>query len=326
MAYAIDIINQAFNKTKEMFFPIKLGYWLRMGFVNLFSGPSSGSSSSSSNYSGRDSDFSKVDFRQALANLNQEGLNFFSQYGFLTTIGIFVLYLISLFFSYLNSVLTFVFIDGVFNKNFRIRKSFGRQHKLGVSFFALKFILGILHTLFVLLLFSPLLLSFFANDLVNFNFWLMVPILIILVLVGIVLSFFLFLVYDFVLPIMYLKRYAFAPAWRYFLKIARKNKLEIFIYWLFKIVLGLGTSIILLISLIPVGIVLGIIAIPFVAVGVGIYYLFKSAGEIVMYSSLGIYGTFVFFFFIYLLSVIYVPISAFFVRYSIEMLGKLEGK
>ena len=88
----------------------------------------------------------------------------------------------------------------------------------------------------------------------------------------------------------------------------------------------MGISLVLLISLIPVGIVLAIIAIPFVAVGVGIYYLFKSAGQILMYSSLGIYGFIVFFFFIYLLSVIYVPVSAFFVRYSLEMLKKLEGR
>ena len=154
----------------------------------------------------------------------------------------------------------------------------------------------------------------------------LLPIFILLLLVGLVLGFFLFLVYDFVVPIMYMKRYPFASAWRYFLKIARSNKLEIFIYWIFKIILGMGISLVLLISLIPVGIVLAIIAIPFVAVGVGIYYLFKSAGQILMYSSLGIYGFIVFFFFIYLLSVIYVPVSAFFVRYSLEMLKKLEGR
>ena len=58
MAYAIDILNNTFNKTKEQFFPIKIKYWLRMGFISMFGGRSRGGGSGNSGYNTSGKDFS----------------------------------------------------------------------------------------------------------------------------------------------------------------------------------------------------------------------------------------------------------------------------
>ena len=327
MAYAIDILNDTFNKTKEQFFPIKVKYWLRMGFISMFGGRrTSSSSGGNSGYNSSGKDFPGMNFSEIVTKVNTEGLNYFSQYGLITGIGIFVLYLISLFFTYINSVFMFMFMEGLFNKDIRIKKSFKDNNKLGVSLFSFRFILGIISLIVTLLIFSPLLQAFVSNTLVNFNYWLLIPMFITWILFLIVIGILMFLVYDFVVPIMYLKKFAFSPAWKHFLQIASKKKLEIFLYWLIKIGLSLASVIVSFLIVIPLLFVILLLAIPFVLLGLGIYFLFNFiAGELGAIISVSVFGVMCFFLFIYLFSVVFVPIPAFFRMYSIEMVKKLDS-
>ena len=70
MAYAADIINDTFDKTKQLFFPIKLKYWLRMGLVSFFSGSSSGGSGSNYSSGSRGGRGGDIDIRQAVSTFN----------------------------------------------------------------------------------------------------------------------------------------------------------------------------------------------------------------------------------------------------------------
>ena len=93
MAYAIDILGSSFNKTKNLFFPFRLKYWMKMGFISLFSGNRTGGFGNSG-YNTSSRDFGDVNFSQAMEKIKLEATNFLSQHGYILGIIIFVLFLI----------------------------------------------------------------------------------------------------------------------------------------------------------------------------------------------------------------------------------------
>ena len=173
MAYAVDIINESFKKTKELFFPIRTKYWLRMGFISLF-GNRSGGGSAGNSFRSSSSDnnlFKGLSFKEAVQKINSESLNFLSQYGVLVAIGFFLLYFVALIFTYINSVFTFMFIDGLLKKDIRIRKSFKENNSKGISLFFLRFIVGLICLAVFIVITLPLSVAFFTNTLSSFNLW-----------------------------------------------------------------------------------------------------------------------------------------------------------
>jgi len=327
MVYSTEIIGDVFDKTKKLFFPINLKYWLKMGFVGLFTGSGTGSGGGngySSSRSGGESPFKDMTFREVVSKGNQVGLDFFQNYGYLVGIGLFVLYGLGLFFSYLSSVFTFVFFEGLFDKKFTIKNSFSKSKKLGTSLFAFRFIFGIINLVITLLIFSPLIMSFISNDLINFNLWLLIPMFLILIIISFIISIFLFLINDFVIPIMFTKKYAFGPSWDYFKKIAVNKKMEIFLYWLVKLGLGFASGVISFITIIPVLLIIGLIMIPVVIVAILLYLLFNLISQYVAIGAVVLFGFIVMLVLVYLLVTVFIPIPAFFRLYSVEMLKKLE--
>ncbi|MBN2367647.1 hypothetical protein JXC34_01415 [Candidatus Woesearchaeota archaeon] len=323
MAYAIDIISDSFRKTKELFFPIRLSYWLRMGIANLFGGRSpgggGGNGGGSSSYKKQVGDLS---LREMVTTFNQGALEFLSNYGVFLSLGVFFLYLIGLFFTYIGSVFTFVFIEGIVKKDLKLRKSFVENNSRGMSLFWLRFVVGLISFFIFLVVVSPALFYFFTNSLASFNFlWLMVMVPSFIVY-ALVFGIFWFLVYDFIVPIMYFKKYAFSSSWKYFVKIASKKKLEIFLYWLMRLVLGIGSGIVIFLLMIPMILVLVL----FILLGVGIYLAVSLLSSVLAVILVSLYGTAVLALFIYAICVLTAPISAFFRVYSIEMLKKLEKK
>jgi hypothetical protein len=325
MAYAGDIITDSFNRTKELFFPIRKEYWLKMGFVNLFAGNSGYGGNSGSSSSGRNSELNNIDLKQAISQFNSEALKFLAQYGYIVGIGIFLLYLISLLFTYISSVLTFVFMDGLVNKEIKVRKSFIENKLLGSQLFFLRLVLGIISMAAFVIIMLPLISAFFSGTLAQFNFWLLIPMIIGFVLFCIIIGIFLFFVNDFVVPIMYLKKYPFKSAWDHFITISKNNKLEIFLYWLIKLGLSIGSGIISLLVMLILLIPIFLVALPFVALGFLAYFASKAIGSDVFWIAVAVILAVIFIcLMIYSLAVIFVPVSAFFTIFSIEMVKKLE--
>ncbi|MEK6917223.1 MAG: hypothetical protein AABW92_05780 [Nanoarchaeota archaeon] len=114
MGEAINTLEQSFDKTKKLFFPIRKEYWLRMGLISLFGGGARHSFSGNNLSLPENPDFNIVDF--------------ISQYGTLIGVLFFFFFFLSLFFTYVGSVFTFMFIEGIVNKNIKIRKSFKQNH------------------------------------------------------------------------------------------------------------------------------------------------------------------------------------------------------
>jgi hypothetical protein len=324
MAYAGDIIKESFNRTKSLFFPIRKKYWLKMGFISIMAGNSQGG-----NYNGNGlNDSNKSGFpsgmtlQQFIADLNTKALAFLSQYGYIKGIAFIVLYFIGLIFSYLSSMFTFVFIDGIVKKDIVIGKSFSEWKKQGISLFLFRLVVGLVSLFVTLAIFSPVIVAFFQNKLAYFNFWLLIPIILGITVYSTIVGIFMFLADDFAVPIMYMKKLSFTKAWAEFRKIASGKKGEIFLYWLIKIglgiVAGIGSFVVVLILLIP------LIAISLL--GVLLYFGLKAiAGMVAAVIIIALLAVILLTVFIYFVTVVLVPVAVFFRIYSIEMVKKLQG-
>jgi hypothetical protein len=327
MAYAADIISNSFEKTKQLFFPIRKDYWFKMGLVSLLGGTQSGgfgngySGGSGSGNKDLDNLFKGMTFREILTRINHVGIEFMSKYGYIVGIAFAIIFLLAQVFSYIGSIFTFVFLDGIVKKEIKIRRSISETRTQAVSLFFFRLVVGLISLAGFLLCIFPLISAFFNNRLADFNFWLLIPMILGLILFYTTLGIFLFLVYNFAVPLMYLKKYTFGQGWQYFLKIASGKKFEIFLYWLIKIGLGIVSGIVMLIILIPLLIVIFI----FVLLGVGIYLGTNAlSGQLTAIIVTIIYGIIVFILFLIAIAVISVPIPSFFTVYSIEMIQKLE--
>jgi hypothetical protein len=325
MAYAGDIIEDCFTRTKELFFPIRKGYWIRMWFAGAMSGNGQGSNFNSSNYT----DTGKLLFpksmtiQEAIAAFNTQGLSFLSQYGYILGIAFLVIYFLGLILSYFSSIFTFVFIDGIIKKELSIGKSFSEYKTQGKSLFIFRFVLGLVSLFVTLGIFSPIFVAFFQNQLAYFNFWQLIPMVIAVVIYSIAVSLLTFLVDDFAVPVMYMKKCNLSTAWAEFSKIASGKKREIALYWLIKlglgIVAGLGSLVLVLIMILP-GIVVVLIGI---LLYFAIAYLAGKAAAIIIIAVLGFIA---FVLWLYIISIILTPVPAFFRLYSIEMVKKLQER
>ncbi len=323
MAYATDIITPAIEKTKELFFPINPKYWLKLGFVNMLSGNQAGSYSGGSG-GNTGSELSKISFREAVRSFNSEALVFLSQYGYV--IGFFALlfYLLSITLAYLGSMFTFVFFEGITNRNFEIKKSVNHTKKQTVSLFMFRFVFGLISLASLGVILWPVIQAFMSNSLADISLISLIPNIIGFFIFAIAIGFLMFIVNDFLVPIMYLKNYGINEAWHHFKKIAGNKKTEILIYMLMKFVLGIASGIIALIYALFLLIPGVILALVFVGIGIAMFFTLKLIGDIVAVGLTAIYVTILIMFLIYLLNVLFVPIPAFFRIYSIDMVKKLE--
>ncbi|MEM4397145.1 MAG: hypothetical protein QW757_00805 [Candidatus Woesearchaeota archaeon] len=326
MVYATEILNKSFEKTKELLFPIRKDYWLKMAFVSLFIGNSGFNNFGSSNLNSSDkakiSDaFKGMTFQQIISKINTSALSFLAQYGLFIGIFIFFLYLIGLLFSYFNSVFTFVFFDGIVKKEISIKKSISETKNQANSFFLFRFIFGILNFFLLLIIFSPLLIAFFNNKLAEIKIVTLIFVITAFIIYSIIIGLFLFLVNDFIVPIMFLKKYTFKQAFDYFKKISKNMKFEIFMYWLFKILLEIAGSflsiILFLFSL--------LLFFVFLLFGFLLYFLLKSNITLTLIVLL-IYGLISFIILFYINLILNLPIRLFFEVYKLEMVAKLEEK
>ena len=306
MTVAIDTLNSAFSKTKKLFFPIDRAYWL----INLFGGRPGNGFSGGNSYS-TSSESPDVNFA-----------SFITRYGLLLGIAFIAFFVLMLFFTYLNSVFTFMFIEGVLHKSIKIRKSFRANHSLGLNIFFVKLITGMITIAGIAVILSPVIIALLNGTLSSFNYWLFVPMFLGFFIFFLALIIFWFIVYDFVMPVMYLKNYRFARAWHHVIKKIRDRKGEIGLYWLIKVGLSIALNIATIILAIFVAIIL---LIPFALIGLGIYFLLLMASQTAAIIVTATYAAVVILLIIYAISVIFVPVAAFFRLWSIEMVRKLKA-
>jgi hypothetical protein len=316
----IDAISPAFQHTKQQLLqPFRMAQWAKLALVGLLAGELSSGGCNGGNFhmpsrSGSGQQF--VD--SGLPNFDPMML--VPLIGLLIVIGT-VLWIL---FLYLSSVMRFVLFDSVIAKRCEIRLYWARRHGAGLRYFVwqLLFLIAMAAGL-TILVGIPAALALAAG-------WLKDPRqhAIPLILGGILLFFVvmsyivLFLVVhvltkDFVVPAMALENIGAIKGWRRLWPMLKSEKGSYAGYLGMKIVMALGTAVV--VGIISVIVIL-ILLIPVGGVGVGAVLAGKTAGltwNLYTITLAVVVGCIVLAILLYVVSLISVPAIVFFPAYSI---------
>jgi hypothetical protein len=315
---AADSISLAFEHTKQQLFkPLRFGQWTKLALVGLLAGElGSGGGCNGSNLHlpshGANSPFPSL-----------PGVDF-AVLGALITVIVIAGFAVGLILMYISSVMRFILFDSIIAKDCRIRDGWNRRQGPGWRFFLWKLGYTLLTLLaFMLLVGVPAAFAFAMG-------WLNEPKehLLPLILGGILLFFaFIILVViaalifvltkDFVVPQMALENIGAMEAWRRLWTMMKAEKGAYAGYVGLKIALAIGAGIVVGIATVILGL---IIAIPTVGLSILAVLTGKSAGltwNATTITMAVVVGSILLAIFLYLVSLISVPVIVFFPAYSI---------
>jgi hypothetical protein len=315
---AVDAISLAIEHTKQQVFkPFRLGQWTRLAIVGLLAGELSsggcnGSSFNPSHHAGAHSPFPSF-----------PGVDLALLGGLIATLIIAGIAL-SLLFMYISSVMRFVLFDSILAKECHIRAGWNRRQGPGFRYFLWKLLYAFVSLgSLTVIVGIPLAFAFalgWIQDAKNH----VLP----LVLCGIVLFFvFLFFVFalllifvltkDFVIPQMAFEDIGAIEAWRRLWPMIRAEIGSYAGYIGMKILMAIGAGILVGIATLILGL---IIAIPTVGLSILAIFTGKSAGltwNAYTITLAIVVGSVLIAIFLYLVSLISVPVIVFFPAYSI---------
>lgn len=317
---AVDSINLAIEHTKQQLFkPFRIGQWTRLAFVGLLAGELGGNGCNSSNFHG------------PRAGGTAPHLNWPHSLGIdpallavLITTVIVGFLAIGIIFMYIGSVMRFILFDSIIAKECHIRAGWSRRLTPGWRYFVWMLVFTLLTgAAFVILLGVPLAFAFVKG-------WLRAPKehLAPLILGGLILFVVLFglflitalvvvLTKDFVVPQMALDDVDAMEGWRRLWPMLKADKGAYAGYIGMKILLAIAAGILIGIATVILGL---IIALPSIALGLMAVLTGKAAGLTWNAGTIAlavVVGCIVLAVFLYLVSLISVPVIVFFPAYSI---------
>ncbi len=236
------LISDAIEKTKDRVTPFSWREWLRLTVITTLGGCYRSGNINFSN-SGNRSSMSDEQAKGIMAGFGNSVRDFFySNSGFIAImVGFFTIMLTVI--SYVKSVFSFIFIESLVSG--RSDFTFRRNQSKGLSLFLFNAIVTVVLLGLWLLLASPYIYHFLnANPIIESVGWAYIIFTIVTgIMLSLVMWFWLLFFYDFVVPYMYAKDvpalHALNMTWR---EIA-KSKMEILIYWLSRLVLGIATAV-----------------------------------------------------------------------------------
>lgn len=316
---AIDAISPAFQHTKlQLFQPFRAGQWAKLALVGLLAGELT--TGSCGNFNGNFQAPRRPNHFLAPSLPKIDPVLFGVLIALLLVFG----FLFWIFLLYVNSVMRFILFDSVIEKNCEIRLGWNRRQGPGLRYFLWQILFGLAMFIgFTILIGIPAAFAFAAG-------WLTKPkdhvaplillgiavflVLMTLVVISAVVHVF---TKDFVIPQMAIENLSAFQAWERLLPMLSSAKGSYFGYVLMKIVMALGvgivlgiiTTIVLLVTLIPIG-------------GLGALLVFagKAAGfgwNLYTITAVVVVGCAVLAAILYVVSVISVPAMVFFPAYSI---------
>jgi len=316
---AIDAISPAFQHTRQQLFqPFRAGQWARLALVGLLAGELTTGSCNGFNTNVHAPRQPQQFFLPTVPNMDPGLLALLI--AVLLVLG-FVFWILLL---YVNSVMRFILFDSVIARNCRIRQNWNRRQGPGLRYFLWQILFGLAIFMgFTILIGVPAAVAFAAG-------WLSKPKehLAPLILFGIVL-FLVLMTYiviaavvhvftkDFVIPQMAIEDISAFQAWARLLPILDSEKGPYFGYVVMKIVMALGvgivvgiiTTVVILVTLIPIG-------------GLGALFVFagKAAGfswNLYTITLAVVVACVLLAVILYVVSVVSVPAMVFFPAYSI---------
>jgi hypothetical protein len=316
---AVDAINLAVEHTKrQLLQPFRLGQWTRLAVVGLLAGElGSGGGCNRSNFNLPRHPGASPHF-PGLA-----GIDFALLAGLVSAIVVAAI-LLGIIFLYISSVMRFILFDSIIAKECHVRLGWMRRQGAGWQYFLWKLVYLLLTVaVFVILVGIPAAFAFSAG-------WLRAPKehILPLALGGLVLFFVLMIAFvalavvfvltkDFVVPQMALEGISAFEGWRRLWPMIEAEKGGYASYIGMKIVLAIAAAILVGIATFIVGL---IIAIPTVGLGIIAVITGKTAGltwDAYTITLAIVVGSILLAFFLYLVSLISVPVIVFFPAYSI---------
>lgn len=323
---AIEAISPAFEQMKrQLFQPFRFGLWARLAVVSLATGEFATGS-----WSGMGSgDFSRTgggsDELLGLADPVWQQVQQFLPWLLLGVVALIGLVLV---FVYIESVFRFVLLDAVLTDRCELRAGWRRWQSPGSSYFLWQLALTLIFLVALAVLVGlPIFLAWRAGLFrqPNENFGVLVLggfglffVLLGLILLGALVGLF---AKDFLVPLMALENLSVMDAWRRLLPMLWAEKLPFAGYVLMKIVLAVGTAIVLgIVNLI----VLLALLIPLAIVGVIIVLAAQAAGltwdlwTVLGAVGLGTVGIGIVF---YVIAFVAGPAVVFFQAYTLQFFG-----
>jgi hypothetical protein len=305
-------IEPAFKHMIEMLFkPFVLRMWLALGFISIFAGGSG---------SGRFPNPS--DFGNAGSDIG----DWLREYWVFVVLGFLVLLLIGIFFTWLSSVLRFVYVDDITRKSGAVAEPFGRLVGLGTSYFLWQLAFGFAVLLAMGILIGLPFVAAFAMKAAGEAMMAVAVIWAILVFIPLMILTCIIEIFahDFVIPAMYVRRVGVIEGWRTILPILKANTGQTVLYLLMLIALGIAIGIfgllVFFISAVIFAIPVGLFA------GIG-YLIWMAAG--LTWNPLTIavavtFGVIVFLAFIYFIECAVQPAMIFRRAFALVVLGQAD--
>lgn len=280
--YGIDAVDKAFSRTKSLLLePFDFWKWARLALiVFLLNGLSAGSGNSGGNYHGDSGDFeqtfSDLGFGEDPGDFSVifDKISSLPYFNFIV-LGIFILFLIGLFFAYISNLMEFVFVESLVSNEVKILNYSKRFLGHGFRLFIIRILLGLVTLLFLGAAMFPFISRVIegGSDL-DWPFilggiaWLLV-VLFVLALIRSVIGSFL----NLAIPLSIYQKSGILSAFGLVYKNFRQSWKEMLVYWGSRFLLRLGTAVVLLILLLLVLLGLGLV---FLLVD-GILYFLLSA-------------------------------------------------
>ncbi|WP_445475947.1 DUF7544 domain-containing protein [Methanococcoides methylutens] len=273
--YVVDALDKAFGRTKKCLFePFDFWKWMKLAIIVMLIGGSGG------NFNGGGNSYSSNDYTLPdsgpAGSFSEAFAGFFDQMPTAPDLGLIIgiivlIFVLILFFSYVSSVMEFVFVDSLVSNDVRFWEYSRRYLRKGLGLFAFRILVGIILLAIIALMALPFVLPLIASSggnfadnigiaIISFMFLLISIILVAAIIGGIISSFI-----NLSIPVAIYTETGIFRAFANVFGQFRKDWQQIIGYWFGRIVLGIAVAIV-------VGIVLLM-----VIIAVGLFFLLADA-------------------------------------------------
>ena len=311
-------IEGAMTKTRQMLFePFDLTKWVKLAIILFFIG---GGGGGGSNFNSNPSNGNFGDFgnSQSDAELNafvnetvSEVSAFIDQYMTYIVLAVLAFLLVTALFSYISSVMQFVFVESVVRNHVTIRAYIRNNLGNGLQLFILNWTLGIAFLIAIILSLLPVLSAVLDGDVSALSFGSFIPFLVVLVL-GSILLVILDSFTNLAIPVMLYENVGVLKALSKVISTAVHSIPQVLVYWIIRgvlgIIIGIAAVVISLIVLLIAGLAL-------LLIGIVVYLIFALLGfgfaDLVVLIVLGLLFVVSLIVLIFLIILAIVPLSVF---------------
>ncbi|WP_135612510.1 hypothetical protein [Methanococcoides sp. AM1] len=267
--YVAEAVDKALSRTKKCLFePFDFWKWMKLAIiVMLIGGSGSNFNGSGNSYSSNDYDFQDSGpfegFADSFGELADQIPTSAPDLGLIIAIILFIFALI-LFFSYVSSVMEFVFVDSLVSNEVKFWEYSRKYLRKGLGLFAFRLLVGILLLAIIVAMALPFVLPLIVSSGQNLEetimiaivsaIFLLIGIILIVAIIGGIISSFI----NLSIPVAIYTETGIFRAFANVLGQFRKDWKQIIGYWFGRMILGIAVAIIIGILLLLVMIAVGL--------------------------------------------------------------------